>query len=563
MKTTIHNCQQGSQEWLKLREGFDTASEAPASQGKSKYTSRSDLLKQKSSGICPDVDASKQVLFDRGHAAEESARSIAERLLDDDLYPITTTTSVDGVSLLASLDGATMDRSIIWEHKLYSETLAADVRSGNLDPHYTIQMDQQLYVTGAQKCMFMTSDGTEEKMAWCWYESSDEKFAALLAGWKQFRADLAAYVPTESVAAPVGKPPETLPALHIEVTGMVTASNLAEYKSHALAVFASINRELSTDAQFADAEKTVKWCSDIETRLAAAKQHALSQTASIDELFLAIDDISAEARSTRLELDKLVKNREDSIRAEIVADGRNSITSHITALNLRMGMPVMPSMPVDFANAIKGKRTLESMRDAVSTELARAKIAANEVADCIALNLRSIDAHSEYAFLFADVSTLALKDPEFVAMAIKNRIADHQAKEIARLESERTRIAEQERIKAEAKANDQQRQFEALERSEIKRLATLNSTLIVEAVIAKAQAPLEIIAHEVLGPPTLKLGGIAERLGFQVTEAFLKSLGFEPVMRVKSCVLFHECDFPLICQKLIRHIEEVAQGVEA
>jgi predicted phage-related endonuclease len=70
-----------------------------------------------------------------------------------------------------------------------------------------------------------------------------------------------------------------------------------------------VNRDLSTDADFADAEKAVKWCSDVESRLAAAKEHALSQTASIEALFRTIDDISAEARTVRLELDKLVTAR--------------------------------------------------------------------------------------------------------------------------------------------------------------------------------------------------------------------------------------------------------------
>jgi len=58
------------------------------------------------------------------------------------------------------------------------------LRAGTLDANYTVQMDQQLLVSGAAKCLFMTSDGTADRMAWCWYESNPEKFAALIAGWK-------------------------------------------------------------------------------------------------------------------------------------------------------------------------------------------------------------------------------------------------------------------------------------------------------------------------------------------------------------------------------------------
>src|SRR5690606_27899364 len=126
----------------------------------------------------------------------------------------------------------------------------------------------------------------------------------------------AAYQPEEAAPAPVvGRAPDQLPSLHIEVTGMVTASNLAEFKASAMAVLGSINRDLQTDEDFADAEQTVKWCKGVEERLDAAKSHALSQTASIDELFRTIDSVSAEARRIRLELDKLVTREKENRRA--------------------------------------------------------------------------------------------------------------------------------------------------------------------------------------------------------------------------------------------------------
>lgn len=64
-------------------------------------------------------------------------------------------------------------------------------------------------------------------------------------------------------------------------------------------------------------------------------------------------------------------------------------------------------------------------------------------------------------------------------------------------------------------------------------------------------------------PPTLKLGVISTRLGFQVTAEFLRILGFEPAGRERAAVLYHESDFPRICTALILHITEVRQGVAA
>jgi len=594
---------QGTPEWLALRAKHHTASEAPAVMGASKYLSRSDLMKQKATGITEEVNGAKQALFDRGHAAENGARTILEEILGEALYPVTVV--CEETNLLASLDGLTMMGDVVFECKLWNEGLAKQVQEGELDPHYYWQLEQQLLVAQAEKVIFVTSDGTRDKFASMEYCAVPGRAEQLIAAWHQFSADLETYKPVAEEVKPIGRTPETLPALHIEVTGMVTASNLAEYKAHALAVFAGINRELVTDAQFADAEKTVAWCKDIESRLAAAKQHALSQTASIDDLFRTIDDISAEARTTRLELDKLVSSRKDTIRAEAVLDGRNALDDHIATLNQRIGRALMPQVAHDFAGVIKGKRSVKSMADAISAELARTKIAANELADKITLNLRAINDQADFGFLFSDVATLVLKEPEFVAMSVKNRISEHMAKEAARVEAERAQIAEQERAKAQAteraRADAEIAAATAKARAEAhaQAQADADAKRAIDEVIAKAreqdymakidasrmmhnasgqppvatmkQAPVCEIAQtedtsettSPLSPPTLRLGQICERLGFNLTADFMRRLGFEPAATDKASKLFHENDFPRMCAALVRHIQQVSQGVAA
>jgi len=47
----IISVQQGSDDWLKIRSAHDTASEAPAANGKSKYTTRTELMHQKHTPI--------------------------------------------------------------------------------------------------------------------------------------------------------------------------------------------------------------------------------------------------------------------------------------------------------------------------------------------------------------------------------------------------------------------------------------------------------------------------------------------------------------------------------
>jgi hypothetical protein len=55
-------------------------------------------------------------------------------------------------------------------------------------------------------------------------------------------------------------------------------------------------------------------------------------------------------------------------------------------------------------------------------------------------------------------------------------------------------------------------------------------------------------------PPSMRLGQIAERLGFDLRADFLAGLGFAPAATDKAAKLYHEADFPAICAALIRHI---------
>lgn len=585
----LHQLTQGTPQWHAHRLSHFNASDAPAMMGCSAYKTRSQLLHEMHTGIVPEVDAATQRRFDDGHRFEALARPLAEEIIGDDLYPVVGSLQ----KLSASFDGLTMDRATDFEHKSLNaelrEAMHPDLPIDAIPLQYRVQMEQQLLVSGAKQCLFMATkwqgdELVEERHAW--YHPDPELRQQIIAGWEQFEKDLATYTPEVIEAAPVGKSPETLPALHIEVTGMVTASNLAEYKARALAVFASVNRELVTDQDFADAKKAIKWAGDIETRLQGAKQHALSQTESIDALFRAIDDISEEARRVRLDLNNMVKSRETTLKAEIVADGRNALADHVAACNKRIGRPFMPVIPADFAAAIKGMSKFENMRNAVATELARAKISANEWADKITMNLKAITEQADHGFLFSDVPQLVLKDAELVAMAIKSRIADHQAKEAARIAAETARIAEQERIKAEATAQARANAEIAAATAQARDVAQRQAAADAEAkrasdeAIARAAAP-EIVETATIpidsfaaflkkepddakeSVQTMRLGQISEKLGFVVTAEFLSELGFKPCATDKNAKLYKARLFPLICQELVKHIQYVCELQES
>lgn len=548
----IHDVTQGSLEWHVLRSSHFTASEAPAMMGASKYMSRAELLRQKKTGLSPEVTPAKQELFDRGHAAEEAAREILAARIGEDLYPVTCSRD----NLLASLDGMDMAEKVLFEHKLWNEKLAAQVRAEQLEAHYYWQLEQQLLVTGAEKVIFVCSDGTENNFVSMEYYPVPGRAEALAAGWKQFAADLEEQeAPAAKPVEKIGRAPEMLPAIHVEVTGMVKHSNLDQFRAMAMEAISNINTDLQDDQDFADAEKTVKWCTDVETRLSATKSHIMGQAQDIDAVIRTLDEVNEEARQVRLRLERLVKNRKQEIRDKIVLDANEAFRKHVEHLNhqmqplfSRVGVNYMPPVAIDVANAIKGKKTITSLRDSADAELARAKVEASTIATSINHNLTTLrDQAAGFEFLFHDAQQLVLKASEDLQAVIGNRINEHKQAEQVRQDQERERIRQEELKKIEeAKLAEQQAAAQPAEPAPI---AAVAEPAAVQPV--KQQAPAD-------DGQRIKLGDINGTLGFTVTAEFLRSLGFDAVDRKGNAVLYRSSDWPRICGALVQHINSVA-----
>lgn len=552
----VHNLIQGSPEWLAYRATHFNASDAPAMMGCSPYKTRAELLRELHTGVPADVDTATHMRFENGHRAEALARPLAEQIIGSELYPVTGSAG----KLSASFDGITLFETEGFEHKALNEALRAafeamgkgysggepDLIDCRLLPLYhRVQMEQQLHVSGAERILFMasewTADGELVEEHHVWYYPDEELRAQILRGWDQFGRDLAAYVLPESPEpASVGRAPETLPALLIEVTGKVTASNLAEFKATALESIRSVNRNLRTDQDFADAEKAVKWCGDVESRLKAAKEHALSQTASIDALFKAIDDISAEARTVRLDLDRLVAKRKQEIREEAVARTRRALDAHVATLNAEIAPMAIQQPTVDYAGAIKGKRSIDSMHAALDQVLAEAKIEADSRARTVRANAATFQrvAEESFAFLFPDLSQLVHKAAEDFAAALDARIAQHRAAEAERA------------AKAAAEAA-------AKHAAEIARATA--AAAAPAPFVPPAANPIALVAAQPANEPaTLKLGTICERLGITMTAAFVtETLGVQHARTEGRALLYRDADFDRICAALHRHIERV------
>jgi predicted phage-related endonuclease len=532
MNMITHTLIQGTPEWKAYRAEHDNASDAPAVMGYSSYTSRNDLLKQRATGIKPEVDSSVQRIFDNGHLFEAFARPLAEAIIGEDLFPVTGSLG----KYSASFDGLTLAEDIDFEHKTLNEKLRSVLVPGctgaDLPMEYQIQMEQQCLVSGCDKVLFMASKWvpanhptphyllSDEGVPYnfhelieerhCWYTPNGFLRKQIVDAWAQFALDLAAYQHVEAPLPVVATHTESLPAVSVRLNGqLAVATNLPEFDVALRAFIKNIPANPSTDQEFADCEAACKSLKKAEDALAAAEENAMAQVTDVEAMRRLVGELRTLSRTVRLEKEKAVTARKEAIRIEIITAAKNKYASHIADLNKRNGVSYLGVQYPDFATAIKGKRTISSLQDAVDTLLANAKIEANATADRILQNI-SVPMAKEFNFLFSDLAVLCLKEADDFLAQVSLRVGDHQAKEVARIEAETARIAEQERIKAEAKAAadfaarsaEQAREFAALEVAEMRRLAKLNSSMVVEAVhvaeFVEAQPVVPFVTNELL-----------------------------------------------------------------
>lgn len=543
MKT--HDLVQGSPEWLAYRSTHFNASDAPAMMGCSPYETRQQLMHRIKTGITPDVDAATQRRFDAGHAIEEKLRGAAESLIGDDLAPLVGSREIEGLPLSASFDGVTLLHDIVWECK----TLNAALREAMPKPGhneavelpliYRIQMEHQRLVSGAQTMLFSAGDGEEDERH-ADYEPDDELAARVLAGWKLFKAELDEYDPAAApspTAKVIASAVEALPALVIRVEGRVVSSNLDAYRTAAIARIEAVKTELVTDQDFADADAIAKNFKEGAANLKAAKLAAQAEAKSIDEVFRAVDYIVDLLDKKRIHLENLVKSEKERRKGDIVADGVSGLRDHVAKLNERLGAVLMPPLGAqftDFGGAIRGKKNLDSMKDAVGTTLANAKIEANRIADLIQANLKHLDDHADHASLFPDKAAIIAKASDDFRALVAKRVADHKAEEARR---EATKAVEPPAASpapapVAAPATSTVRAFSSAGRA--------------------APIPTE--------KATLTLGVICARFGtgLTMTAAFVNTTLGVSATQDGAKSLYTESDFTAICAALAHHAQNAA-----
>lgn len=585
-----HDFIQGSPEWLAQRLNTYNASDAPAMLGCSPYETRSQLIARLATGIVPEVDAATQRRFDDGHRFEELARPLAVEIIGEDLYPISGSEDFGlDKPLAASLDGSTITDEIVWEHKSLNDELRAvlpeqivgEVFVGSvaigvkLPKLYRVQMEQQLMVSGAGKVLFTASkwnaDDTLVEARHCWYQSDLALRAEILGGWKQLAEDVKAYVPPAASALEkiVAEPVEALPAPVVRVAGQITLEDNFKAFEERLREFLATKliREPKTDEDFVNLDSQIKAMKSARESLKAAESQMLAQVQPVDQAKKTKDMLDTLLQQNVSMAEKIMTAEKERRKGEIVAVGVKGLADHIAALNERLGKPYMPAIPADFGGAVKGLKSMSSMEDKVTTELARAKIAANEIADRLQKNLDYLREHAaEFKQLFPDTETIIGKAPDDLQALVQNRITQHKAEEAAK--EERIRKEEQDRI-AKQQADEAIAAAAQAKPTGITQAGSPAPAAQVAAQVAVQPLASTPVVHQkpdavIDNGARIKLGEINSRIApLSITADGLAELGFTHVATDKAAKLYRESDWPAICEALIQHINTVSDQVTA
>lgn len=564
------NLIQGTPEWHAHRANHFNASDAPAMLGESPYKTRSQLLHETSTGITPEVGEQLQRIFDQGHRFEALARPMAVNICETELYPCV---GVEG-NLSASFDGIDMLETVCFEHKTLNKTLKACANVDQLPMMYKIQMEQQLMVSGADKCLFIASKWDEEDNlidnVKFWYKSNPALAQRIADGWVQFEKDLANYKVVDVIEVQKVSLIE-LPTVNVQARGELVLSNIDTVTPQFDAFLANAITDFETDDDFALGQAQSKIARETAKQCLAVNEQIVAQMQSIGQVTRTMKLYAEKFNAMGLAQEKAVDGQKEVKKSAAKSERQRQYDAHIEALNNEL-VPVFLDLPIgdkpNFIGAMKNQRTLKSLYEKLDTELARAKIAADSAARLIRENINALDElAADYKFLFNDLQSVITKPADDFKNLVLMRVEAHQKAEAERLAAEREAIREQEQAKAQAEFEAKAKELADAQAREIAAQSKAEESAHQEQSDKTNEAepaPLfalkpkskEVEQAATTSEPTLTLGAINERLGFTVSGQFLSELGFEAETAGKF-KKYHEHQFKPMCAAIVAHIQKI------
>lgn len=207
--------------------------------------------------------------------------------------------------------------------------------------------------------------------------------------------------------------------LSLRLKGEVVESNLPEFREFVSERLKEVNTELSTDEDFGQAELDVKALTDLQGGIKTARNKAIEEAGRLTAVLSELDETEEEVRQVRLTLDKAVKGQKSKIRQSIIDE---TVALFVKGSGLTEARASAVRGLVE--GAVKGKRTLETMRGAADVVI---KTKLGEVSKCRELLVAFVDADQARESLISDFNALLCYDPAALPAELENRIARHEA----------------------------------------------------------------------------------------------------------------------------------------
>jgi phage-related predicted endonuclease protein len=243
--------------------------------------------------------------------------------------------------------------------------------------------------------------------------------------------------------------------LIISTESKVLACNIADFEKKADQFLSTLTQSFETDEDFGRAKEEVKILKELEDKTRAAIKNA--QQGDINELIAQAEAIAERFRQERLSRDKLVKEKEASIKDNIanaaiieILDTRNSACSESTiSLALEFTMP-KDTLKKRINDATKNKRTIDGLTKAVNAE--KALVLAELMSEIARLQSRLKLIPISHEYLFSDAVKLIAGEDDLEEIVAQRIEEEKQRKAEAVAEKAKLEVEEQAKVQAEAAA---------------------------------------------------------------------------------------------------------------
>lgn len=433
MKTRIvhDDIRQNTPEWEEWREQHLGSSDAPAMLGESSHVTRTELIERIALGIKKEAGYFMKRIQRRGHALEAKARSeFAEIIVGDDLPATVMSYGI----LSASLDGRTPDGKIIMEHKSLNDSIRAAGCVEMLPVKYHIQMEQQLYVSGAEKCLFVASGSDDEEAIHYWYESDPVLLARILAGWDVLLEDAKNYKRAPAEDEAVIEVVADFPVISAKVNGSISIiDNFGDVESSVNDFLANkLIKAPVDDNDFANLDNQIKAIKRAEDMLKQAGNDVISQAEAVAAFMRRKTALEKALQSARLSAEKIVKDRKASIKQDEIDRGAAEIKAYMDS---RGGdMPIGTELDVlgrgilDISEYTKNLKTIKSIKERISVGVSERKIQINQFIDDVTEKVEWLDEeYPEMRVAVPDLARLVTISEGDFRSEVKARVERYQA----------------------------------------------------------------------------------------------------------------------------------------